>query len=97
MRNRQYYRESVRWAKKVEMPEFYWTHHVLAVGYAQLNMPDAASDAVASLLKAYPDFAQNAWSELRKSFWEEEVVAHHAEGLRKAGLDIPPDPGANRM
>ena len=52
-------------------------------------MRDEAMQAVAQLLEAYPGFGQNARRELRKFLWEEDVIEHTIEGLRKAGLEIP--------
>ena len=44
---------------------------------------------MANLLKAYPGFGEQARRELRIWFWEEDVIEHQIEGLRKAGLDVP--------
>ena len=83
------YAAAMKWAEKVELPGFFWNYYALAISYGQLGMQDEAKQAVAQLLEAYPGFDQVARRELHKFFWEDEVIEHQIEGLRKAGLEVP--------
>ena len=82
-------------AQKVNTPGSFWDHIGLAVSFAMLDRMDEAQGAIAELLKLYPDFAANAYSENRKWINDEEHVEHMIDGLRKAGLDIPDEPHAS--
>jgi hypothetical protein len=61
------------------------------VHYARLGRKEEARAAVARLLKLYPDIATNYWREARKYNCPAAQIEHFVEGLRKAGLDIPPE------
>jgi hypothetical protein len=39
-----------------------------------------------------PEFEENAWYELQLRNFPEQMAEHMAEGLRKAGLEIPARP-----
>jgi adenylate cyclase len=85
------YERALEYARKIDMPEYYWNWAHLAIDYAQLDRKEEARSAARELLRLYPTFPQNARRELNKWAWEEEFVDHIIDGLRKAGLDIPPD------
>ena len=61
----------------------------LAMNYGQMGRNTEAGESVEKLLELYPDYGTHARTELRKWYWEEELVEHMIDGLRKAGLDIP--------
>jgi adenylate cyclase len=89
------YQEALRWAKKIEMPGFFWNYSSLAVSYGQLGMQAEAAQAVSDLLTVSPSYAQNARREFRKYYWDETELEHVMDGFRKAGLDIPDEPVAD--
>ena len=82
------YEQSLAESLKIELPDFYWTQVFLAMNYGQLGRTEEARAAVARLLNLYPTFGAKARRELRTfNFTDDRFV----EGLRKAGLDIPPE------
>ncbi len=85
------YDEALRMAVKIEIPPWWKTHALLAISYGQLGMQEEATQAVNDLLAVYPSYAENARREFRKYFWDETQIEHVIDGLRKAGLDIPPE------
>ena len=85
------YRGALEVALKVNMPGFWRTHFALATAYGQLGEREAARKAVRELLAIRPDFAVVAREELGK-WWDPELIEHLIDGLRKAGLEIAPNP-----
>ena len=61
------------------------------MNYGQLGRKEEAKAAVARLLKLYPGFGANVRRELRKYNWTDDQIERYVEGLRKAGLEIPPE------
>ena len=61
----------------------------MAAAYGQLGERDAAGKALRDLLKLRPDFAATVRKDIEK-WWEPEYVERLIDGLRKAGLDVPP-------
>jgi TolB-like protein len=83
------YRGALEVALNVNMPGFWRTQLALATAYGQLGEPEAARGALRSLLALRPDFAERAHEELGK-WWDPALVLHLIDGLRKAGMEIPP-------
>jgi hypothetical protein len=75
---------------KVDMPGFHWYHVAVAPNYARLGMKKEAQEEVALLLKSYPDFGRHAYEEFRKWWWVESEIDGIVQGLRDAGMNIPP-------
>ena len=67
-------------------------HTVLAMIYGQLGQEEEARAAARQLLQLDPDFEENVWYELQLRNFPEQMAEHMAEGLRKAGLQIPARP-----
>jgi TolB-like protein/Tfp pilus assembly protein PilF len=86
------YRGAVEIALKLNLPDFFVTHEVLAAAYGQLGERDAAAKALKELLRLRPDYAETGREKLEKWLGPEQVE-HWMAGLRKAGLEIPDDPG----
>jgi TolB-like protein len=84
------YEQALAETLKIEIP-FIWTHVWLAMNYGQLGRKEEARAAVAELLKLYPGFGANVRREFRKYNTTDENLERYVEGLRKAGLDIPPE------
>jgi adenylate cyclase len=85
------YQQALGESLKIDMPDLFWTHIYLAMNYGQLGRKQEAKAAVAKLLGLYPDIAQKFRREERKSNVPEDMIERMVDGLRKAGLDIPPD------
>ena len=88
------YRGALDVALKVNMPSYYHTHAALAAAHGQLGNKEAAREALRELLAQKPDFGAVAREDYGKWFGPGENVEHMLEGLRKAGLDVPPPDGA---
>jgi TolB-like protein len=82
------YQRALNLALRINMPAFWRTQLMLAVCHAQLGHHDAARNARQELLKIRPDFTTNGRAELKK-WWDDALVEHLTDGLRKAGMDIP--------
>jgi TolB-like protein len=81
------YQAALGYALKINLPNFLWTHTVLAAIYGQLGQQEEAAKAVQELLKLNPQAApivRRAWH----GRYEPELAEHLIEGLRKAGLDV---------
>jgi TolB-like protein len=88
------YRAALDVALKFNMPSYFYTHAALAAVYGHLGETESAGNALRELLGQKPDFAAIAREELAK--WNgAEVLNEFLEGLRKAGLPIPPDGGSS--
>ena len=81
------YRASVDAALRINMPGYFWGPATSAAAFGQLGEGERAQKAVKELLTIRPDFAATARQEFGKWF-EEELVEHYVEGLRKARLEI---------
>jgi adenylate cyclase len=85
------YEQALAAALKWNDPDFYHSQMHLARAYGQLGRKKEAQAAAARLLKLYPDFPQKVREELRRWTSDEPGIEHVVEGLRKAGLEIPPE------
>jgi hypothetical protein len=72
------------------MPSYYFTHASLAAAAGQLRDYDNARRALHELLAQNPGFAASAREDFAKWFGHGELLEHVLNGLRKAGLEIPP-------
>jgi len=76
-------------AKKVDMPDYYWTHQLLAAIYSAMGRQADARAHVARLLELYPTFPHEV-----RQIWEkwnvpDFVVDKVIGDLQRAGMDIP--------
>jgi tetratricopeptide (TPR) repeat protein len=81
------YRGALNLALKINMPGVFYTPLALAVANGQLGKRDASGKALRDLLILQPDYAAMAREDLGKWF-DQELVEHLIDGLRKAGLEI---------
>ena len=84
------YQAALGYALKINLPNFLWTHTLLAAIYGQLGQREEAAKAVEELLKLNPQAApivRRAW----RGRYQAEIAEHLIEGLRKAGLDVEND------
>ena len=75
-------------AKKFNFPAIFWSHALMAMACAQLGRHEEAQQALAELLKQYPNFESTALDHMRKRHFPNELVDKFIEGLSKAGLKI---------
>jgi TolB-like protein/Flp pilus assembly protein TadD len=83
------YPQALECVRKINMPSYFYWHAALAATYGRLGRVEEARRAAGELLKLYPDYSAKAREELAK-WLGPEMVEHFIEGLRKAGLEIPP-------
>jgi adenylate cyclase len=83
------YEDALAEAQQFNAPDAFWTHAAFAIAYAQLGRIGDARTSVERLLELYPNFGEQAYDEYRKWIYDEALVEHSIEGLRKAGLDVP--------
>ena len=86
------YAEALEEAKLIDAPGWVHNHTILAMIYGQLGQEEEARAAARRILELDPDFEENAWYELQLRNFPEQMAEQMAEGLRKAGLHIPPRP-----
>jgi TolB-like protein/Tfp pilus assembly protein PilF len=84
------YAEALELAVRINMPNYFYAYSARAAALGQLGQRDAAQNELRELLALRPDFAAAARREYAK--WHDpEMVEHFIEGLRKAGLEVPPE------
>ena len=75
------------------MPGQYYSHALMAALYGQLGERAAAAGQVRDGLALRPDLARVAPEQFAK-WYLPDLVERLVDGLRKAGLDVPPPAGA---
>ena len=83
------YQKALEFSRRIDMPGFWYMHMWLAASYGQLGQAERAREALEAIDRINPAFKSNPLRYLRLWFKSEESVQHFAEGLRRAGLDIP--------
>ena len=83
------YAAALEAARRVDMPGFWWSRVWLAVTYAQVGQTDSALREMKEALKLNPAFEHDPFRYMRMWFKSESDVQLMAEGLRKAGLQVP--------
>jgi adenylate cyclase len=86
--SRQDYETALAYAHKYNVPGFWWTYMYYVPAYAQLGQMEEAKEALDRLRELKPDIAEDFWNQCRYWNMPDSLIAHWAEGFRKAGLDI---------
>ncbi len=87
------YEQALATAQRMGLPDYVWTNASVAAAYGQLGRRDDARPTVRLILELDPDFAATARASRWKWFrYQEDLLDHFMDGLRKAGLDIPDAP-----
>ena len=73
---------------KANLPGVFWYHALLAANYAYLGRREEAAAQVKKVREVYPDFGENAISEMRKWNFQEDLINEFVQGLRSAGLHV---------
>ena len=84
-------RAAVNAALKVNMHAHIGAHFMMAAAYGQLGEKKAAAKALGELLALKPDFA-SVFHGMAAKWWNPNHLERLADGLRKAGLEIPAAP-----
>lgn len=84
------YRRALELALKLNTPDNFYQHAVLAMCYAELGQMDAAHKALQQALSLKPDYGKVA-RQLHGKWIQPDLVEQLMEGLRKAGLEIAGD------
>jgi TolB-like protein len=84
------YRKALDVALRLNAPQNYYTHAVLAICYAQLGRMEEAHKALRDMLALKPNYAEVA-RELHGRWIDPDLVEQLMDGLRKAGLEIASD------
>ncbi|MGB8805419.1 MAG: hypothetical protein WCC93_10870, partial [Chthoniobacterales bacterium] len=90
------YRKALDLAFQLNAPQNYYTHAVLAMCYAQLGRMEEARKALRDMLSLKPNYAEVA-RELHGRWIQPDLVEQLMDGLRKAGLEIPPKEGEKTL
>jgi tetratricopeptide (TPR) repeat protein len=81
------YEEALAAARKLDIPGFYHTQIYLAAIYAELGRHSEARFAAEELLRIYPDFTTQKWTEeMRRTNYPDDSIRRWVAALRKAGL-----------
>jgi len=81
------YEAALAAARKIDIRDFFWTQIYLAVIYAELGRQREASSALEELLRLYPGFNAEKWTdEARKWNFPDDNTRRWVSALRKAGL-----------
>jgi TolB-like protein len=81
------YRQAVSFGLKINLPEHWAYHFMLASAYGWLGETEAAARALAALQEIRPNFAGSLRADLERWF-EPEHAEHLFEGLKKAGMQV---------
>ncbi len=77
-------------AEKMNLPGNYMVQASLTAAYAMNGEQEKAQQALAHLLKIRPDYPKDPRAPFRSRGMPDELIEGLMEGLRKAGLDVPP-------
>jgi TolB-like protein len=84
------YRAALTTILKVNMPAYHWPLVYLAAVCGQLGEQQRARAALQELHVLLPNFSATAREEMVK-WLDPELTEHLLDGLRKAGLEVPPE------
>jgi tetratricopeptide (TPR) repeat protein len=87
---KQEYLEAKAVALKMDLPKNYMVQAGLAAAYGQLGELDKARAVIAQVLAVQPAFADNPRAAFVARRMPDKLVESLMDGLRKAGLDVPP-------
>ncbi|MGI9422516.1 MAG: hypothetical protein ACR2PA_04935, partial [Hyphomicrobiaceae bacterium] len=84
------YEEARDVALKINLPNNYIIHAALTATYGMLDEQKKAEQALAHLLEIRPNYPKDPRAPFRIRAMEPALVEGLMEGLRKAGLKVPP-------
>lgn len=78
-------------ALRINLPSNYVIQAALAATYGMMGERSKAEEELAHLLKIRPDFPSDPRAPYRIRGMEPELIEDLMEGLRRAGLEVPPE------
>ena len=84
------YLEAKAVALKIDLPTNHMVQAALAAAYGELGELDKARSVIAQIRAIKPAFVDNPRAEFKARKMPDELVESLMDGLRKAGLDVPP-------
>ena len=84
------YQEARDVALKINLPNNYIIQAALAATYGMSGEKSKAKEALDHLLKIRPDYPEDPRAPYRIRGMQKELIEGLMEGLRKAGLNVPP-------
>jgi Tfp pilus assembly protein PilF len=78
-------------ALKMNLPNNYMVQASLTAAYAMNGEQDKAEQALAHLLEIRPDYPEDPRAPFRTRGMPSELIEGLMDGLRQAGLDVPPE------
>ncbi len=85
------YQEARDVALKMNLPNNYMVQASLTATYAMNGEQDKAEQALAHLLEIRPDYPEDPRAPFRTRGMPSELIERLMDGLRQAGLDVPPE------
>ncbi len=82
------YADALAEAQRIKLPDFIYTHVLVAMSAAALAREDDTAQAVRRILAIEPAFASKAVADLRSRNQHPRIIRAVAEGLTRAGLPI---------
>jgi adenylate cyclase len=83
------YEQALAAAQRMGLPDYVWTNAGVAAAYGQLGQRADAQPYVEKILALDPDFEATARANRWKWFrYQEDLLDHFMDGLRKAGLNV---------
>jgi len=83
------YAAALGFARKINLPGHWAQYQMLAAACGQLGDTEGSAKAVSEIVRLRPNIATTVRSNLER-WWPPHFVEHLIDGLRKAGLEIPP-------
>ena len=84
------YKKALEEANKYNLPNLFWSYMLRAACLAQLHRIEEARNEIDRLKSLRPDFEDKAYYLISRFIKENSLVEHLIEGLRLAGMSIPP-------
>jgi TolB-like protein/tetratricopeptide (TPR) repeat protein len=89
------YKEARDVALKINLPNNYIIQAALIATYGMMGEKSRAEEALAHLLEIRPDYPEDPRAPYRIRGMEPQLIEGLMEGLRKAGLEVPPETSAD--
>jgi adenylate cyclase len=87
------YEAALAEGQKIQMNNLVWGPAMLVAAYGQLGRIQEAQPSIKRILELNPNFEEIARENRRKIFpFDEPLLEHFLDGLRKAGMKIPEKP-----
>jgi TolB-like protein/tetratricopeptide (TPR) repeat protein len=86
------YEQALETAKRINMPEFFWTHYVTAAVCGRLGRREDARAALEALRSSFPDYQERVRANVALWILDAGVVEQAMQGLAEAEALVSPSP-----